>query len=75
MRGIEPNKFSTYYYSTGNPPCYTYGPIPWGMGRGRTLTPLEGKRDVLEVVLSLNGVFGKPTGSESMTESGRVKFG
>jgi hypothetical protein len=35
---------------------------------------LERESGVVEVGLSLNAVFGRPTGFESMTASGRVKF-
>jgi hypothetical protein len=38
------------------------------------LTPVASKRDVSEVGLSLNEVFGRPTGFESMTGSARAKF-
>ena len=36
--------------------------------------PPAGERSVLEVGLSLNVVFGRPIGFESMTASGRAKF-
>ena len=45
-----------------------------GWGWGRMPAPSLGEREFLEVVLSLNGVFGRPTGFESMIESGRAKF-
>ena len=44
------------------------------MGRGRMLAPPAGGRDIWEVGLSLNGVFGRLTGSELMTASGRAKI-
>jgi len=37
-------------------------------------TEPAGGRGIVEVGLSLNGVFGRLTGYESMTGSGRAKF-
>ena len=44
------------------------------MGRGRVLAPLSCRRNVLEVGLSLNVVFGRLTGSALTTVFGRARF-
>ena len=44
------------------------------MGLGRVLAPPSGGRDFWEVGLSLNGVFGRLTGSALMTAFGHAKF-
>ena len=43
------------------------------MGLGRVLAPPSGGRDVWEVGLSLNGVFGRLTGFALTIAFGRVK--